>query len=87
MNIASQMPVSAALRSADPVSTAKPPFLGFGLGLRAQHYDEILNGDPKIDWFEVISENYMLPGGQPLRMLDRRSRQEPARSLAVSVHA
>ena len=41
---------------------SKPPFLGFGLGLRAQHYDDILNGTPPIDWFEVIIENYMLPG-------------------------
>lgn len=30
-----------------------------------------LNGNPPIDWFEVISKNYMLPGGQPLRILDR----------------
>ena len=54
-----------------PMPSAKPPFLGFGLGLRAQHYDEILNGNPPIDWLEIISENYMIPGGQPLRVLDR----------------
>jgi len=53
------------------MATAKPPFLGFGLGLRPQHYAEILDGSPEIDWFEVISENYMIPGGQPMRMLDR----------------
>lgn len=35
------------------MDSAKPPFLGFGLGLRAQHYDEILNGNPPIDWFEA----------------------------------
>ena len=40
----------------------KPPFLGFGLGLRPQHYQEILDGSPAIDWFEIISENYMIPG-------------------------
>ncbi|MDE2384422.1 MAG: DUF692 domain-containing protein [Alphaproteobacteria bacterium] len=48
----------------------KPDYLGFGLGLRAQHYHEIINGNPPVDWFEIISENYMVPGGQPLRMLD-----------------
>ncbi len=53
------------------MGTDKPPFLGFGLGLRPQHYAEILEGSPKVDWFEVISENYMVDGGQPLRMLDR----------------
>ena len=42
------------------MGTEKPPFLGFGLGLRPQHYAEILDGSPNIDWFEVISENYMV---------------------------
>ena len=61
MNVASRLPDTSAAAPADrPVQSAKPPFLGFGLGLRAQHYDEILNGNPPIDWFEVISENYMI---------------------------
>src|SRR5258708_283135 len=64
---------------------AKPPFLGFGLGLRAQHYDEILNGNPQIDWFEVISENYMLPGGKPLRILDRIRERFPVVMHGVSL--
>jgi len=49
----------------------RPPFLGFGLGLRPQHYQDILDGNPDVDWFEVLSENYMVPGGRPLAMLDR----------------
>ena len=48
------------------MATGKPPFLGFGLGLRPQHYSEILDGSPNVDWFEIISENYMVGGGQPL---------------------
>src|SRR6478609_8115988 len=55
----------------------KPPFLGFGLGLRPQHYSEILEGSPAVDWFEVLSENYMIEGGQPLRMLDRICERYP----------
>ncbi|HEX2581252.1 MAG TPA: DUF692 domain-containing protein [Dongiaceae bacterium] len=43
--------------------------LGFGLGLRPQHYQEILAGSPRIDWFEIISENYMVGGGRPLHNL------------------
>lgn len=35
------------------------PNLGFGLGLRAPHYDEILKKRPNIDWFEIISENFI----------------------------
>jgi uncharacterized protein len=85
MNVASQMPVSATARSARSVSVAKPEFLGFGLGLRAQHYDEILNGSPTIDWFEVISDNYMIPGGQPLRILDRIRARYPVVMHGVSL--
>jgi uncharacterized protein len=56
-------------------SGAKPPYLGFGLGLRSQHYSEIAESAPPVDWFEALSENYMMPGGQPLQILDRiRSR-------------
>lgn len=52
-----------------------PPALGFGLGLRTEHYNAILENksanDLKVDWFEALSENYMIPGGKPLDYLDR----------------
>jgi uncharacterized protein (UPF0276 family) len=63
----------------------RPPFLGFGLGLRPQHYQEILGGSPAVDWFEIISENYMIPGGQPLRMLDRIGERYPLVMHGVSL--
>lgn len=44
-------------------------FLGFGLGLRIPHYQYILEHRPAVDWFEVISENYMVPGGKPMYYL------------------
>lgn len=46
------------------------PFLGFGLGLRTEHYQYVLDHKPKLDWFEILSENYMVPGGKPLHYLD-----------------
>jgi len=49
----------------------KPDYLGFGLGLRIPHYEEILATRPNVDWFEVLSENYLVPGGKPLHYLDR----------------
>jgi len=86
MNIASKLPEPAVPSLAGrQLDSAKPPFLGFGLGLRAQHYDEILGGNPPIDWFEVISENYMIPGGQPLRMLDRIRARYPVVMHGVSL--
>lgn len=47
----------------------RPPVLGFGLGLRPKHYSEILGRWPKVDWFEVITENFLVPGGRPRRVL------------------
>ena len=67
------------------MNAQKPPFLGFGLGLRPQHSSEILEGSPRIDWFEVISENYMIEGGQPLRMLDRICERYPVVMHGVSL--
>jgi uncharacterized protein (UPF0276 family) len=44
--------------------------LGVGIGLRVPHYSHILREKPTVDWFEVISENYMVDGGRPLEVLD-----------------
>jgi len=46
------------------------PFKGFGLGLRTDHYQYIIDNKPDVDWFEILSENYMVPGGKPMAMLD-----------------
>ena len=43
---------------------------GVGIGLRIPHYDHILSRKPVVDWFEIISENFMVDGGRPLRLLD-----------------
>ena len=45
--------------------------LGIGVGLRSPHIDHILSEKPDVSWFEIISENYMVDGGQPLQLLDR----------------
>jgi hypothetical protein len=44
---------------------------GFGLGLRTPHYEAVLNEPHAIDWLEVITENYLVPGGKPLDYLER----------------
>jgi uncharacterized protein (UPF0276 family) len=62
-----------------------PASLGFGLGLRPVHYAEILEGQPRVDWFEAISENYMVPGGRPLHMLMRVRERWPVALHGVSL--
>jgi uncharacterized protein len=61
------------------------PSLGFGLGLRTDHYEDILNTGPRVDWFEVISENYLIPGGKPLHYLDRIRARYPCVMHGVSL--
>jgi len=63
----------------------RQPSLGFGLGLRPKHYHEILDGRPPIDWFEIISENYMVEGGKPLDFLDRVASRYPIVMHGVSL--
>lgn len=43
----------------------KSKYLGFGLGLRTDHFQHVLDEKPQVDWFEIISENFMVPGGKP----------------------
>lgn len=61
------------------------PNLGFGLGLRTDHYQDVLNVQPNIDWFEVISENYMVRGGKPLHFLDKIRADYPMVMHGVSL--
>lgn len=61
------------------------PPLGFGLGLRPVHYTDILDGGPAVDWFEVITENYLVGGGRPLHFLDRIRARYPVVMHGVSM--
>ncbi|HVN46415.1 MAG TPA: DUF692 domain-containing protein [Steroidobacteraceae bacterium] len=61
------------------------PALGFGLGLRVPHYEAILATSPAVDWFEVLSENYLVPGGRPLHYLLRIRERYPLAMHGVSL--
>ncbi|ABC33245.1 uncharacterized protein conserved in bacteria [Hahella chejuensis KCTC 2396] len=64
---------------------ARPAFSGFGLGLRPDYYSHILETRPPVDWFEIISENYMVEGGKPLYFLDRIREIYPLAMHGVSL--
>lgn len=59
--------------------------LGFGLGLRPQHYPYIFEYQPSVDWFEIISENFMDTDGKPKRNLARIKEQYPVVMHGVSL--
>lgn len=71
------------MTNSQPASTR--PYLGFGLGLRTDHYDAILSDAPPVDWFEVITENYLVPGGKPLHYLDKIRARYPLVMHGVSL--
>jgi uncharacterized protein (UPF0276 family) len=58
---------------------------GFGLGLRTEHYEAILAEPHAIDWLEVITENYLVPGGKPLDYLERIRERFPMVMHGVSL--
>ncbi|MBV7314735.1 DUF692 domain-containing protein [Shewanella sp. NIFS-20-20] len=61
------------------------PYLGFGLGLRPSHFEDVLNGPVSADWFEVISENFMVAGGKPKYYLDAIAERYPIVMHGVSM--
>ncbi len=61
------------------------PKLGIGVGLRPVHYQEIFSQKPLIDWFEIISENYMIDGGKPLEYLDQILEKYPVVQHGVNL--
>src|SRR4029079_5150519 len=53
------------------------PQLGFGVGLRTVHYEHILREQPRLGWFEVLSDNYIHNKGRPLAFLDQIADRYP----------
>jgi uncharacterized protein (UPF0276 family) len=61
------------------------PNLGVGLGLRTVHYAHILESGPAVDWFELLSENYMQTAGRPLQFVDAIADRYPVAMHGVSL--
>ena len=61
------------------------PDLGLGVGLRPKHYPHIFEHEPQVDWFEIISENYLDTEGRPIYYLDRLAERYPIVMHGVSM--
>src|SRR5262245_7082752 len=68
-----------------PPAAGRPAFLGHGVGLRRDHFERVLAGPTGVDWFEVISENFMADGGRPLQVLTRVRERYPIVLHGVSL--
>lgn len=58
---------------------------GYGLGLRVEHYSDFVSARQRVDWLEIISENYLVDGGKPLHFLDRIRQDYPMVMHGVSL--
>ncbi|SFR92585.1 hypothetical protein SAMN05216570_0703 [Dyella sp. OK004] len=65
--------------------SARLPQLGYGLGLRVEYYQELLEHPQGVEWLEIVSENYMVPGGLPLVWLERFRERFPLAMHGVSM--
>jgi len=61
------------------------PRLGYGIGLRTVHYPYLLQHRPPVDWFEIISENYMDSRGRPRYVLEQLAERYPIVMHGVSM--
>jgi hypothetical protein len=61
------------------------PHLGLGVGLRTVHFDYILEKQPRVDWFEIISENFMDSHGRPRYVLEQIAKRYPVVMHGVSL--
>jgi len=74
-----------AVRHARVEALASAPWLGFGLGLRTEYFDEVLQGVAGIDWLEVNTENFMVTGGKPRAYLAAMREKYPIVLHGVSL--
>ncbi|MEE8077665.1 MAG: DUF692 domain-containing protein, partial [Pseudomonadales bacterium] len=83
-------PLTGAMRKTSIRKSMMPnhwnfPDLGLGLGLRPVHFNYIVENWPAVDWFEILSENYMDTEGRPLHVLDQIAERYPIVMHGVSM--
>jgi uncharacterized protein len=69
----------------EPRQRPVSPTLGCGIGLHREHYEEVLRDKPAVPFFELISENFMVPGGRPRQVLDQVLADYPVAMHGVSL--
>lgn len=75
----------AHVRAPEAQASGARPWFGYGLGLRTEHFDAVLEEQPAVDWFEIISENFMVAGGKPRHYLAAVRARYPLAMHGVSL--
>jgi uncharacterized protein len=79
------VPAPLPLRASAPPRDPSPAHLGFGVGLRSVHFAHILREWPAVDWFEIISENFLDSAGRPRYVLEQIAERYPIVMHGVSL--
>lgn len=62
------------------------PLSGFGLGLRPEHYQDFIHARQRVEWLEILTDNYLVPGGKPLHFLEKIRRDYPVAMHGVAMN-
>ena len=62
------------------------PLSGFGLGLRPEHYQDFIHARQRVEWLEILTDNYLVPGGKPLHFLETIRRDYPVAMHGVAMN-
>lgn len=62
------------------------PLSGFGLGLRPEHYQDFIRARQRVEWLEILTDNYLVPGGKPLHFLEKIRRDYPIALHGVAMN-
>jgi len=62
------------------------PLSGFGLGLRPEHYQDFIRVKQRVEWLEILTDNYLVPGGKPLHFLEKIRRDYPVAMHGVAMN-
>ncbi len=62
------------------------PLSGFGLGLRLEHYQDFIHARQRVEWLEILTDNYLVPGGKPLHFLETIRRDYPVAMHGVAMN-
>lgn len=62
------------------------PLTGFGLGLRPEHYQDFIRDKQSVEWLEILTDNYLVPGGKPLHFLEKIRRDYPIAMHGVAMN-
>ena len=67
-------------------SSVSAGIAGAGLGLRPEHFQDFIRSPQPVDWIEILTDNYLVPGGKPLYFLEKIRSDYPVTMHGVAMN-